>query len=256
MTRTAARVVREPRLLVLAHRGDSRAAPENTLPAFASALQLGVDLVELDYVHSADGVPIVFHDKTLDRVTDARRVFAGQDVAIASKTLAELRRLDAGSWYGATFAGTRIPTLEEALRLISRGALTMIERKAGDAATLVSLLQRLGQVEQVVVTAFDWQFLADCHALEPKVVLGALGTKILTAAQLEQAIKVGAGVIGWDDGFVTREHVELVHGRGLRAWVWTVDDPLRAEQLMAYGVDGLISNLPAKVTRWSKESSA
>ena len=249
MTRVAARVVRESRVLVLAHRGDSRAAPENTLPAFASALRLGVDLVELDYVHSADGVPIVFHDDTLDRVTDARRVFAGSaaPIAIASKTLAELLRLDAGSWYGAAFVGTRIPTLEEALRLIGPRALTMIERKAGDAATLVSWLQRLGQVEQVVVTAFDWRFLADCHELEPRLVLGALGTKILTAGQLEQAISVGASVIGWDDGFVTREHVEMVHGRGLRAWVWTVDDPLRAEQLITYGVDGLISNLPAKV---------
>ncbi len=247
MILAAASVVREPRVLVLAHRGDSRAAPENTLPAFASALRHHVDLVELDYIHSADGVPIVFHDETLDRLTDVRRVFAGRDVPAASKTLAELRRLDAGNWFSATFAGTRIPTLEEALRLIGPATLTMIERKAGDAATLVGLLRTLEMLERVVVTAFDWRFLADCHELEPRIVLGALGTKTLTATQLEQAISVGAAVIGWDDGFVTREHVERVHGRGLRAWVWTVDDPLRAEQLIEYGVDGLISNLPAEV---------
>ncbi|HVC94633.1 MAG TPA: glycerophosphodiester phosphodiesterase family protein [Pirellulales bacterium] len=247
MTRAAASVVREPRVLVLAHRGDSRAAPENTLPAFASAVRLDVDLVELDYVHSADGVPIVFHDDTLDRVTDARSVFGERDVPVASKNLAALRRLDAGNWFGATFASTRIPTLEEALRLIGPATLTMIERKAGDPATLVNLLKSLEMVDRVVVTAFDWQFLTECHKLEPRLVLGALGTKTLTATQLEQAISVGAGVIGWDDGFVTEEHVERVHGRGLRAWVWTVDDPHRAQQLIAYGVDGLISNLPAQV---------
>jgi glycerophosphoryl diester phosphodiesterase len=234
-------------VLVLAHRGDSRAAPENTLPAFAQALDLGVDLVELDYVHSADGVPVVFHDATLDRVTDSREVFAELDVAIASKILAELRRLDAGSWFDARFAGTRLATLEEVLRLISRSALTMIERKAGDAQTLVGLLHRLRLVEQVVVTAFDWPFLADCHALERGLVLGALGTKTITPGQLDQAAAAGAGVIGWDDVFVTAEHVGLVHARGLRAWVWTVDDPLRAEQLIAWGVDGLISNVPSKV---------
>lgn len=247
MTLAAASVIREPRVLVLAHRGDSRAAPENTLPAFASALRLDVDLVELDYVHSADGVPIVFHDDTLDRVTDARSVFAEDHVSVATKPLAELGRLDAGKWFGAKFAGTRIPTLEDALRFISTVTLTMIERKAGDAATLVSLLQRLKLVEQVVVTAFDWRFLADCRELEPRLVLGALGTKTLTAIQLNQATRFGAGVIGWDDGFVTREHVELVHDHGLRAWVWTVDDRRRTEQLIAYGVDGLISNLPAEV---------
>jgi glycerophosphoryl diester phosphodiesterase len=230
--------------LVLAHRGNSRAAPENTLPAFAQALALGVDLVELDYVHSADGVPVVFHDETLDRVTDGRLVFGGQDVAVASKTVAELRRLDAGGWFDARFAGTGVPTLEDALRLISGSALTMIERKAGDARTLVELLLRLRFVEQVVVTAFDWQFLADCGAVEPGLVLGALGTKTMTAAQLEQAVAIGAGVIGWDDGFVTPEQIDLVHSRGLRVWVWTVDDPRRAEQLVEWGVDGLISNHP------------
>ncbi|HXT58437.1 MAG TPA: glycerophosphodiester phosphodiesterase family protein, partial [Pirellulales bacterium] len=122
--------VRQPKTLLLAHRGNSAAAPENTLPAFSSAIELGVDLVELDYLHSADGVPIVFHDETLDRSTDAVARWGGQDIPLASRTAAELGQLDAGRWFSPEFAGTRLPTLEQALALICRESRCMIERKA------------------------------------------------------------------------------------------------------------------------------
>jgi hypothetical protein len=89
-------LVEAPRVLVIAHRGDSAAAPENTLPAFASAIRAGADLVELDYHHSADGVPVVLHDPTLDRTTDARARFGAQNVEVATKSLEELLQLDAG----------------------------------------------------------------------------------------------------------------------------------------------------------------
>jgi len=92
---SAAALVRSPQVLVIAHRGDSRAAPENTLAAFASAMSLGVDLVELDYLHTADGVPVVFHDDELDRLTDAPARW-GPKIPLATKSLAELKQLDAG----------------------------------------------------------------------------------------------------------------------------------------------------------------
>jgi glycerophosphoryl diester phosphodiesterase len=241
---SAAALVRAPRVLVIAHRGDSRMAPENTLPAFASAMSLGVDLVELDYLHSADGVPVVFHDDELDRLTDAPSRW-GRKIALASRSLAELKQLDAGRWFGPQFAGTRIATLEEALRAVCPTSAMMIERKAGDAATCVGLLQRLGFVDRVAVTAFDWQFLAECHALAPDVVLGALGTKELRPDQLEEAARIGASVIGWDDAHVTSELVERIHKRGLRLWVWTVDDVGRARQLVSWGADALITNVPS-----------
>ncbi|KKK67784.1 hypothetical protein LCGC14_2950600, partial [marine sediment metagenome] len=102
--------VASERVLVIAHRGDSKVAPENTLPAFASAVKVGSDLVELDYYHWSDGVPVVFHDRELDRTTNARRVWGGSEIKLDTKTLFDLRRLDAGSWFGANFAGTPIPT--------------------------------------------------------------------------------------------------------------------------------------------------
>src|SRR3989442_493509 len=99
--------------MVIAHRGNAVAAPENTLPAFESAVQLGADLVELDYRHSADGVPVVFHDEHLERTTDAPRRWGLQKARLCEKSAAELGELDAGSWYGRQFGGTRIPTLAE-----------------------------------------------------------------------------------------------------------------------------------------------
>src|SRR5581483_3094013 len=99
--------------LVIAHRGDSSEFPENTLPAFEAAVEIGCDLVELDYHESADGVMVVIHDDTLDRTTDAKELFGGEQIAVKSKTWAELSRLDAGKWFDPKFAGTRLPTLEQ-----------------------------------------------------------------------------------------------------------------------------------------------
>jgi glycerophosphoryl diester phosphodiesterase len=235
------------RPLVLAHRGDSRAAPENTLPAFESALKLGVDLVELDYHHSADGVPVVYHDDDLDRCTDACTLWGGQKTPIASRTWADLCQLDAGRWWHEKFAGTRLLRLDEALRLICLRAACMIERKGGDAETLIALLSQLGYLERCVVTAFDWGFLARCRELSRAVVLGALGTHPLTAAHLTEAQRFGARVIGWDNDFVTADHIGLVHTHGLKAWVWTIDEPSRAAELIEWGADGLITNVPGEM---------
>src|ERR1700689_2970774 len=93
-------VMRMERVAVIAHRGASRQAPENTLPAFQAAAQSGVDMVELDYLQSADQVPVAFHDEDLDRLTDAQTRWGGEKISLASKTLSELKTLDAGSWFG------------------------------------------------------------------------------------------------------------------------------------------------------------
>ncbi len=247
MNAAIADFIRQPRVLVLAHRGDSRVAPENTLPAFASALNLKADLVELDYLHSADGVPVVFHDETLDRCTDACQRLGSREIKFASQTLTQLRQLDAGSWFSSQFSGTRLATLAEALEIICRESRSMIERKSGDAATCVTLLERLNVMDRVVVTSFDWKFLAECRQLAPQLALGALGEELLTDGRLGQAIASGASVVGWGDRWVTRPLVELAHSRGLRAWVWTVDDPARAAELIGFGVDGLISNMPGAI---------
>jgi glycerophosphoryl diester phosphodiesterase len=240
-------VMRMPRVLVIAHRGDSRAAPENTLPAFRAAVRLGVDMVELDYLHSADGVPVAFHDDQLDRLTNACAVWGGQKIPLATKTLAELKNLDAGSWFSPRFAGTTIPTLEEAVDAILAGSLPLVERKAGDAATFVELVERKKYLTRLAVMAFDWEFLADCRRRSPRLMLGALGEKELTARQLDEVQALGASFIGWNNEHLSKAYVDAIHERGLRAWVWTVDDERRAAELIDWGIDAITSNVPAAI---------
>ncbi|HEV8663384.1 MAG TPA: glycerophosphodiester phosphodiesterase family protein, partial [Candidatus Methylomirabilis sp.] len=111
-------------VLNIAHRGASADAPENTLPAFEAALAAGADALELDVHLAADGAIVVIHDITLARTTSGRG-FVGRH------TLADLKRLDAGSWFGARFAGTAIPTLEEVVTLARGRARLFVELKAG-----------------------------------------------------------------------------------------------------------------------------
>jgi len=241
----AARCVARPEILVIAHRGDSKVAPENTLPAFALAVKAGADLVELDYHHSADGVPVVFHDAELDRATNAVQLWGGEKIKLNSKSLAELKTLDAGSWFQPAFAGTRIASLDEALDTIQAGSMTLVERKAGEPAACIALLKQKKLLDQVVVQAFDWDYLAGCHQIAPDLVLGALGSKEFSAEKLDQIAKTGARIVGWEDKFTTDQTIAAIHARGWKAWVWTVDDPKRMEQLAKAKVDGIITNCPS-----------
>jgi glycerophosphoryl diester phosphodiesterase len=245
----AQKLIASPRVLIAAHRGNSSVCPENTLPAFQAALDARADLVELDYFHSADGVPVVIHDEILDRTTDAATLFGGAEVLVGHLPLAELQRLDVGAWFDDKFCGTRVPTLAEALDLIQSRSVTLIERKGGDAATLVRLLEEKRCVDNVVVIAFDWQFVADCRRLAPRMVLGALCSKPATEARIRAAAATGADLIVWNQQKIGRRQIELIHQQDKRVWVYTVDDPQRASNLIAAGIDGIISNRPEEIMR-------
>jgi len=254
----ATRLLALNRPLVIGHRGFSAVAPENTLPAFRLALTAGVDLVELDYHHSRDGVPVVIHDDTLDRTTDAVSQWGGAKIPVASKSAADLLTLDAGRWFSPNYTGTRLPGLGEALDFIQRSGMTLIERKSGDAATCVELLRKRRLLNHVIVQSFDWDYLREYHRFEPQQVLGALGPpskhpdgRKLTPAErrlspiwLERAQSTGARVVVWNSD-VSREALSAAHRRGLKVWIYTIDEPAEATRLLDLGVDGLISNNPA-----------
>lgn len=235
----------EPHVLITAHRGDSQRFPENTLPAFASAVKTGADLVELDYRHSADGFPIVIHDETLDRTTNAVRVYGRTKIPVAGTRAREFAQLDAGSWFHSRFADVRVPTLEQALDVIQQGSVTLVERKSGDAATCVRLLSEKRLLDKVIVQSFDWEYVADCHRLAPRLVLAALGSKELTNSKLDDAQQTGAKIIAWNQKDIDRKHIDAIHRRGLRAWVYTVNEPKRALELVDWGIDGIITDIPA-----------
>jgi glycerophosphoryl diester phosphodiesterase len=254
-------LVNRPRPLVIGHRGYCAFAPENTLASFKLALSAGVDFVELDYHHTQDGVPIVIHDATLDRTTDAVARWGGSNLLVAGKTTAQLRELDAGAWFGPNFAGARLPLLTEALDLIQSNGLTLIERKGGEAATLVQLLRQRDLLNRVLVQSFQWDYLRDFHHQEPRQVLGALGppakrgTRTLTDAEkalsptwIDEARATGARLVVWNQA-VGRAAIRYAHRRGLKVWVYTIDDPAIATGLLDLGVDGIITDNPSIIWR-------
>jgi len=242
------------RPVVIAHRGYSKFAPENTLPSFQLAKLAGSDLVELDYHHTRDGTPVVIHDSELDRTTDAIALWGGSKIRVDSRTMDELRALDAGRWFKPAPVGTPLPTLVQALESIQDGGVALIERKSGDAATCVALLRERDLVNRVVVQSFDWDYLMDFHRQEPRQVLGALGPpgsyggkalvdseKALDKDWVDAIEKTGARVVVWNRQ-ITREAVTYAHQRGIKVWVYTIDEAPLANELLDLGADGLISN--------------
>ncbi len=257
----ALRLLEANRPLVIAHRGFSRVAPENTLPAFALAKAAGADLVELDYHHTKDGVPVVIHDSDLDRTTDAVVRWTQKKNRVDGKTLAELRPLEAGQWFKPPYPDVKLPTLAEALDEIQAGAVTLIERKAGDAATCVKLLRDKNLINAVVVQSFDWNYLQDFHQLAPQQALAALGPpyarngkrlsddeKPLSPTWVDAAQKAGAQIVVWDRQ-LSRAAVTYAHEHGMKVWVYTIDDPAVAAELLDLGVDGIITNNVALLWR-------
>jgi len=253
----AEKLLQLKRPLVIAHRGYSAIAPENTLAAFERALSVGADLVELDYHHSKDGMPVVIHDATLDRTTDAIQRWGGKDLRVDARAAAELQDLASGRWFKPPFPETRLPLLTEALDLIQAASVTLIERKAGDAATLVQLLRERSLVNRVVIQAFDWDFLRAFHKLEPRQIIGALGPpnardgrkltqdeKALSSAWLHEVAALGARIVVWNRQ-VDAAAIKIAHDRGFKVWVYTINDEALARELVAAGVDGIITDNPA-----------
>ena len=248
---SADELIRRPGTLVIAHRGLPIAAPENSLPGFEAALAYKPDFVELDYRHTLDGVPAVIHDDKLDRTTNSRAVFGAADVLIGSKTFAELGKLDGGAWYSPKFAGAKLASLAEAIDLVCPQTCLMIERKDGDAATLVKLLREKQVLDRVIVQAFDWNFIADVRKLEPDLPTGLLGKQRLDAEKLARVREIAPRVIGWDFRDLDAAVIRTGHDAGVKVWSWTVNSEAKARELAAAGLDGLITNHADKAREWS-----
>lgn len=228
---------------VIAHRGASAQAPENTLAAFRRALDLGVDAVEFDVHLSADGEPVVLHDPVVDRTTD------GQGL-VRDLPLAVLRRLDAGRWFGEAFAGERIPTLAEALDLL-RGVRAIVEIKNGPvaypgiAARAVAVARAVGH-PAVTFSSFDHPVLLEVRRADPTADTAALfmGRPVDPGA-LAAAAAACRLHAHW--AWVTPEFVREAHAAGLTVEVWTVDEPAAIAHVLPLGVDGIMSNYPDRL---------
>jgi glycerophosphoryl diester phosphodiesterase len=236
--------------LIIAHRGDSKVAPENTLPAFASAIEAGADCIELDTHASANGTPVVIHDKTLDRTTNAKALWGGEQITVLSKTVEQLAPLDAGTWFDPKFASAKVPTLEAAIDLILPRCLLMVERKSGNVDDMLKVLRAKKAIDRVTLQAFDWEFIAESHRKEPRLVLGALGDKDFDPEKVTEAASIGASIVNWNAKYLTPEAIATIHESGLQAWTWTVDDRDLATRLIAAKIDAITTNVPHQMRQW------
>lgn len=234
--------------LIFGHRGASADAPENTLAAFRLALAQGADGVELDVTLSADGVPVVIHDDTLERTTTG----AGR---VHDFTLAQLKQLEAGypAKFGQQFAGERLPTLAEVFEEIGARAIINVELKRDPspdhslAATAVALIREHGLTQRVLVSSFDYGNLRRVRVLAAELPLGLLYDPSEPGRIAQAWLNPGVRAEAHHPYFplfnaATRG---LYRARGLRVNVWTVNTEADLRGQMALGVDGLITNVPA-----------
>lgn len=233
------------RLWVVGHRGASGHAPENTMASFHRAVALGADFVELDVHLSRDGALVVIHDFSVGRTTNGSG-------AVRDLTVAELRALDAGGWYGPAFAGERIPTLDEVLGWASGQVRLVIEIKNGPfyyegiEERLVAALRAHSMAQSALVISFDHPSVRRVKELD-----AAIATGILYVARPVDAVTLahaaGASVLLPHWAFVTAQEVEAAHGAGLAVCPWVVDEVTQMEMVLGMGVDGLGTNFPDRV---------
>jgi glycerophosphoryl diester phosphodiesterase len=233
------------RILLGGHRGNAAEFPENTLAAFASALELGVDVIECDVHLSADGALPVIHDHLLDRTTSGSGL-------VRDLTLAELKRLDAGSWKGAAFAGERIPELSEVLALARDRAGVAIEIKnlpltyPGIEKAVVAAVEAAGMTDDVVVISFDHRSIRRVHELESRILTGVLEAS-RPVDPLRLLADAGADVFCPHWGAIDPETASELHQAGKLIGVWTVDDPLALAWATALPANAVYTNRPREI---------
>ena len=243
---------------MIAHRGASGVAPENTISAIRAALAQGTDWVEVDVQRSRDGALVLMHDETLDRTTVAPRVFPGRAPwLVGDFTLAELLRLDAGAWFGPAFRRVRIPTLLKVLTVLAAPTGLLLEVKDPllypgieeqiiEELTVGGFLTAAVAERRLVVSSFDHQAMRRLSELCPALPVG-LGFELRpTDAQLREAAsyatEINADILVLDQDLVRR-----VHELNLSLSVFTVNAHEAVRAALEVGVDGIIGDYPAEL---------
>jgi glycerophosphoryl diester phosphodiesterase len=231
-------------MLLIAHRGASGHAPENTLAAFKKAVTLGASFIETDLQLSRDARLVAIHDETVNRTTNGKG-------AVHDLTLAELRRLDAGSWFGSEFAGERIPTLEEILDFAKKyDVIYYLEMKPGGAFggehALIGSLRASGEIARTIVISFDAAILANVRKIEPTVMTGLLYDGQIEKP-IDQALQVGARQLAVRGDLVSPALLTAARAKDLQVVCWTVNNAAHMRLLMDAGVDGIMSDYPDRL---------
>jgi glycerophosphoryl diester phosphodiesterase len=242
---------RHSSVLNIAHRGASCSAPENTVVAVHRAADLGADVVELDVRLSRDGVPMVIHDESLARTTDARWVFPERAPwHVADFDHGELMRLDAGRWFSAAYAGEPLVTLDEALDAARvRRLAVLVELKSprlhatclSEVAAVIRRQLAKGDGLRVVVQSFDHGAMREFKSGLPSVPVGLLG---MPSPRDFGELSEWADHINPHHLVVNAAYVDAVRQHSMRCHVWTVNRRRAMRRVLGWGVDGLITNRP------------
>lgn len=237
-------------MLVIAHRGASGHAPENTLAAFRKAVSLGAAFIETDLQLSRDARFVAIHDATVDRTTSGKG-------PVHDLTLAELRQLDAGSWFGSEFAGERIPTLEEIFAFSKKHDVVFyLELKPsgswGGEHALISALRESGEIPRTIVISFDTAILESVRKLEPTLMTGVLYEGQIEKP-IDRAVEIGARQVAVRGDLVTPALLTEARKKDLQVVCWTVNQPAHMRLLMDAGVDGIMSDYPDRLLAAQKK---
>jgi glycerophosphoryl diester phosphodiesterase len=236
---------------IIAHRGYSARAPENTLAALTRAIEAGADAIEWDVQLTACGTPVVIHDETLERTSEGRG-------PVRAHTLEQLRALDFGRWFGPEFTGERIPTLAEALEL-TRGRVGRVytEIKAGaepdEVDRILQLVREADRIDDNVFISFDWGTLARIAEREERARIGYILDRPQRFDEaLERASSDERSILDLDHRIVLTEPALARRSveRGVPVAVWTVNDAVHAEILRHAGVTRFTTNRVEELIAW------
>jgi glycerophosphoryl diester phosphodiesterase len=222
--------------LILAHRGASYDAPENTLAAFRLAQQMGADGVELD------DTPVVIHDFTVDKTTDG-------EGRVREKMLRELKKLDAGSHFDYTFRTERIPTLDEALEATGDLIVNIELKSVGVRPSpleiaVLAVIRKRNLQNRVIISSFNPFALRRFHRLAPNIPLGFLYSPDVPTYLRLFMIGVPHEARHPAHTLIDADFMKWAHTNRYRVNTWTVDDPARTTELRALDVDAIITNRP------------
>ncbi len=225
-------------VLKMGHRGANGYEPENTLSSFKKAIELGVDYIELDVQVCKTGEVVVFHDAKVDRITSDKGY-------VADKTFQELRVL-------VLDEGETIPTLEEVLDLVDRKKKINIEIKGeGAAKPVFDILKKYIDIkgwtwDDFIISSFNHYELLDFQKLAPEVRIGAVIAGI-PIGLAECAQKVNAYSLHLSKEFVNQKIIDDAHRRGIKVFVYTLNEPSDIEKIKAMGVEGIFSDFPDRL---------
>ncbi|ROL56144.1 hypothetical protein D9V84_09480 [Bacteroidetes/Chlorobi group bacterium Naka2016] len=231
---------------VVAHRGASAVAPENTLASFEEAISVGAHFIEMDIQATADGVPIVFHDKGLSRTTDGK--------GIASKlTFGELKKFDSGKWFGNEFAGERIPSLEEVLQFVNGRIFLNLELKnlgnnsQQNIAKILELIEKYNYCDKVIISSFYHEQLKVVKRLNSKIPIAPIRfpRDERLPSQLKQELDCQGFVCSIDE--LDQKIAEDARSNNIFIGVYSVDTEEQLDFVLSHNVKAIVTNLPGKI---------